>query len=97
MLIHCRLNKHPHTILEESNFSFRYMCMSDDMIYIFLEENSKLFANSGDPDQMPHSASDLCLHCLPVTHLGSSRLIWVNMFVYRKAIIRDWKEYSTAS
>ena len=32
----------------------------------------KLFANSGDPDQMPHSAaSDLGLHCLPVTHLGS--------------------------
>ena len=27
-----------------------------------------LFANSGDPDQMPHSAaSDLGLHCLPVT------------------------------
>ena len=26
----------------------------------------ELFANSGDPDQMPHSAaSDLGLHCLP--------------------------------
>ena len=32
----------------------------------------ELFANSGDPDQMLHSAaSDLTLHCLPVTHLGS--------------------------
>ena len=32
----------------------------------------ELVANSGDPDQMPHSAaSDLGLHCLPVTHLGS--------------------------
>ena len=27
---------------------------------------AKLFANSGDPDQTPHSAaSDLGLHCLP--------------------------------
>ena len=35
----------------------------------------KLFANSGDPDQMPHSAaSDLGLHCLPVTCLGVSSL-----------------------
>ena len=27
----------------------------------------KLFANHGDPDQMPHSvASDLSVHCLPI-------------------------------
>ena len=40
----------------------------------------KLFANSGDPDQMLHSAaSDLGLHCLPVTHLGVSSLQWVNI------------------
>ena len=32
----------------------------------------ELFANSGDPEQMPHSsASDLSLHCLPITLLGS--------------------------
>ena len=38
----------------------------------------KLFANSGDPDQMPHSAvTDLGLHCLPVTLLWVSRLQWV--------------------
>ena len=38
------------------------------------------FANSGDPDQMLHSAaSDLGLHCLPVTLLGVSRLQWVNI------------------
>ena len=35
----------------------------------------ELFANSGDPDQMPHSAaSDLGLHCLPITLLVVSRL-----------------------
>ena len=31
----------------------------------------ELFANSGDPDEMLHSAvSDLGLHCLPITCLG---------------------------
>ena len=40
---------------------------------------SKLFANSGDPDQTPHSAaSDLNLHCLSVTLFGVSRIKWVN-------------------
>ena len=39
----------------------------------------EIFANSGDPDQTPHSAaSDLGLHCLPVTRLGVSSLPWVN-------------------
>ena len=39
---------------------------------------AKLFANSGDPDQMPHSvASDLGLHYLPITLLRVSRLQWV--------------------
>ena len=38
----------------------------------------ELFANSGDPDQTPRSAaSDLGLHCLPVTRLGVSSLQWV--------------------
>ena len=45
----------------------------------------ELFSNSGDPDQMPHSAaSDWGLHCLTVTCLGVSSLQWVkgksNMF-----------------
>ena len=45
----------------------------------------ELFANSGDPDQMLHSAaSDLGLHCLPVTHLGFpvfSGLMHHNLFI----------------
>ena len=33
-----------------------------------------MLANSGDPDQMPHSvASDLGLHCLPMTLLQVSQ------------------------
>ena len=43
----------------------------------------ELFANSGDPDQMPHFvASDLGLHCLQVTLLGVSRLQWVMVSVH---------------
>ena len=39
---------------------------------------AEVFANSEDPDQMPHSvASDLGLHCLPITLLGVSQLQWV--------------------
>ena len=35
----------------------------------------ELFANSGDADQTPRSAaSDLGLHCLPITLLGISKL-----------------------
>ena len=38
----------------------------------------ELFANSEDPDQMPHSVeSELGLHCLPVPHLEVSSLRWV--------------------
>ena len=43
----------------------------------------ELFANSGDPDQMPRSAaSDLGLYCLPVTHLGVSGLQWAKQCLY---------------
>ena len=39
---------------------------------------AELVANSGDPDQTPHSAaSDLGQHCLPVTLLQVYRLQWV--------------------
>ena len=42
----------------------------------------ELFANSGDPEQTPYSAtSDLGLHCVPVTLLRVSRLQWVNTII----------------
>ena len=47
---------------------------------------AKLFANSGDPDQMPHSvASDLGLHCLPITLLQVSQLQWINTLIITAA------------
>ena len=46
-------------------------------------KKAKLFENSGDPDQMPHSAaSDLGLHCFPITLLQVSRLQWVKKELY---------------
>ena len=48
----------------------------------------ELSANSGDPDQMPHSAvSDLGLHCLPITLLRVSRLQWVNELVKHTSVL----------
>ena len=45
---------------------------------MFLPKMGHLLANSGGPDQTPHSAaSDLGLHCLPLTLLEISRLNWV--------------------
>ena len=42
---------------------------------------AKLFANSGDPGQTLRSvASDLDLHCLPITLLRVSRLQWVSLY-----------------
>ena len=39
---------------------------------------AKQFVNSGDPDQTPRfAASDLGLHCLPITLLRVSRQQWV--------------------
>ena len=49
---------------------------------------AKLFANSGDPVQTPRSAaSDLGLHCLPITLLRVSRLQWVNSIALNKALV----------
>ena len=49
----------------------------------------KLFANSGDPDQTPRSAaSDLGLHCLPITLLEVSRLQWVKQ--EHKGMPKNW-------
>ena len=46
--------------------------------FLFYFKSMFLLANSEDPDQMPHSAaSDLGLHCLPMSQKWYTRLIWV--------------------
>ena len=60
-----KLSSHPHPPLyiKELNFTFRYVRP--------LHFDMARFANSRDPDQMPHFVvSDLGLHCLTVTLLG---------------------------
>ena len=44
---------------------------------------AKLLANCGDPDKtLLSAASDLGLHCLPITLLRVSRLQWVKLHFY---------------
>ena len=51
---------------------------------------AKLFANSGDPDQMPHSvAFDLGLHCLQITFYGSPDYKGLKFLVY---LLNLWME-----
>ena len=66
-LTHFILNRLSHTIYWKSPISI--LGMSSYIMYIFLDKKAKLFAHSGDIDQMPHSAAtDLGLHCLPITY-----------------------------
>ena len=47
-------------------------------IFIFIQDIQ--LANRGDPDQTPRSvASNLGLHCLPVSHKKDDRHIWVKV------------------
>ena len=46
------------------------------VFYIFISNFNRIFRNSGDSDQTPHSAaSDLGLHCLHPSHIKDARLI----------------------
>ena len=52
---------------------------------------TKLFANSGDPDQTPPSAaSDLGLHCLPSTILLVYRPQWDKYEIELRDSFRNW-------
>ena len=51
-------------------------------------EIPELNANSEDPDQTPRSAaSDLGLHCLPMSLLWDARLKWVNVTTLMQIMI----------
>ena len=64
---------------------------------------AKLLANSGDPDQTPHSAaSDLGLHCLPITllqvsHYNGLTLEWKNRWSYHESPKSDQTKISVWS
>ena len=45
--------------------------------FLFKFQKNLLLANSGEPDQTPQfAASDLVLHCLPMSHKKDARIIW---------------------
>ena len=71
VLTHCRLNELTHTIYLKILISVLGI---PAMWFSYSERKLvELYANSEEPDQMPHSAaSDLGLHCLPATLLGVS-------------------------
>ena len=61
---------------------------------------AEVFANSEDPDQMPHSVvSDLGLYCLLNILLGVSRLQWVKGIQDRLTStipgFKAWQNFST--
>ena len=56
-------------------FHFRYVRLYDVDIP---KEKLLSYLQTVDPDQTPHSASDLGQHCLLVTHFRVSCLQWVN-------------------
>ena len=65
---------HPYQ-LDESISNFRVVGWYFSFLFKF---KKILFANSGETDQTPrYAASDLVLHCLPMSHKKDARLIWV--------------------
>ena len=71
--------------MELSNFNLKYVRLCD--LDIPRDKWLNCLQNSGDPDQMLHSAvSDLCLYCLPMPFLWDARHKWVNVVSY---VIRE--------
>ena len=64
------------------------------VFFIFIQVLMKIMqANSGDPDQTLHSvASDLGLHCLPMSHKKDARHTWVKKLKYF-AISYEFQEF----
>ena len=59
---------------------------------------TKVFANSRDPDQTCSAASDLSLHCLPITLSMVSRIKWVNIIIhFRVSVSRAIKPYGESN
>ena len=51
-----------------------------------------MLANSGDPGQTPRSvASDLGLHCLPMSHKKDAMLVWVKEILELFFRVEVWR------
>ena len=63
---------------------FPFLGVLDGIFHFYSKFKRKLlFVNSGEPDQTLHfAASDLVLHCLPMSHKKDDMLIWVNLVFF---------------
>ena len=64
--------------------------------YSNLKKKTLLFANSEEPDQTPRfAASDLVLHCFPMSYKKYARLMWVkkNPFIHVRNICSQGSYY----
>ena len=69
---------HPYQ-LDEPILNFRVAGWYFSFLFKFQKKKKLLRANSREPDQTPRfAASDLVLHCLPMSHKKDTGLIWVN-------------------
>ena len=70
-------NSHPYP-LDESISNFKGCRVVISILFKFYKHF--LQANSAEPDQTPlFAASDLVLHCLPISHKRDAMLIWVKI------------------
>ena len=64
------------------------MCVWLVFINTMVYRNSCTLCKQCRPDQMPHSvASDLGLHCLPMSPLRDARLKWVKFLSYNSEFV----------
>ena len=62
-------------------------CVCHYFEFLFKPLKKLLFANSGEPDQTPRfAASDLVMHCLPMSRKKVAMLIWVNLNLASKCM-----------
>ena len=84
---------HPYK-LDKSISNFRGLWCTNS--FLFYYEKIFLLANSEDPYQMLRSAaSDLGLHCLPMSQKRYARLIWVKQYLVKMFILgksSNWSE-----
>ena len=67
---------------------FPILGLLGEIFHLYSNSNNTSVSNSGEPDQTPRfAASDLILHCLPMSHKKGDRLIRVKgVFVYRRRV-----------
>ena len=76
--------------------SFPILGLLGGIFHFYLNFKRKLlWANSEESDQTPRfAASDLILHCLPMSYKKDARLIWVKRLTYWRGLILAESQFS---